>query len=176
MSRTSRAESTFEALVNAYSADLYRYAYWLCKDSPLAEDLVQETFMRAWKSLDKLDKPESAKAWLFTILRRELSRHLGKQKMDLVALEQVAEDDPNLFHDGQLGKVETWALRQALKQVEPQYLEPLLLQVIGGYSCDEIGEMIAAKKGAVMTRLCRARQQLRQLLLDEKPTKMRLVK
>ncbi len=172
----SRAESTFEALVNAYSSDLYRYAYWLCKEQPLAEDLVQETYMRAWKSLDKLDKLESAKAWLFTILRRELSRHLGKQRMDLVALDHVTEEDPNLFHDGQLGKVETWVLRQALKKIEPQYLEPLLLQVIGGYNCDEIGEMIAIKKGAVMTRVCRARQQLRQLLLDDNPTKLRLVK
>jgi len=172
----SRAESTFEALVNAYSTDLYRYAYWLCKEVQLAEDLVQETFMRAWKSLDKLDKPESAKAWLFTILRRELSRHLGKQKMDLVALEGLAEDAPGLFHDSEMGQVEAWALRQALKKIDPQYLEPLLLQVIGGYSCDEIGEMMDAKKGAIMTRVSRARQQLRQLLLNDSPTKMRLVK
>lgn len=176
MSRMSRAESTFEALVNAYSTDLYRYACWLCKEPQLAEDLVQETFMRAWKALDKLDKPESARAWLFTILRRELSRHLGKQKMDLVALESVVEDDPNLFHDSSQGKVEAWALRQALKKIEPQYLEPLLLQVIGGYRCDEIGEMMAVKKGAIMTRVSRARQQLRELLLNEPPTKMRLVK
>ncbi len=172
----SRTESTFEALVNAYSTDLYRYAYWLCKDPQLAEDLVQETFMRAWKALDKLDKPESAKAWLFTILRRELSRHLGKRNKDLITLEQVEVDDPNLFVDEQLGKVESWVLRQALKQIDPQYLEPLLLQVIGGYSCEEIGEMFAVKKGAIMTRVCRARQQLRKQLVNDPPTKMRLIK
>ena len=172
----NRAESTFEALVNAYSTDLYRYAYWLCKEVQLAEDLVQETFMRAWKALDKLDKPESARAWLFTILRRELSRYLGKQKMDLVGLDSVVEDDPNLFHGTDLGDVEVWALHQALKKIEPQYLEPLLLQVIGGYRCEEIAEMMAVSKGAIMTRVSRARQQLRQLLLNEPPTKMRLVK
>jgi len=172
----NRAESTFEALVNAYSADLYCFAFWLCKETQLAEDLVQETFMRAWKSLDKLDKPESAKAWLFTILRRELSRHLGKQKMDLVAIEHVVADDPGLIEDIGPGKVEAWMLRRALRKIEPQYLEPLLLQVIGGYSCDEIGEIMAVKKGAIMTRVSRARQQLRQLLTDEPPTKMRLVK
>ena len=172
----SSAELTFEALVNAYSTDLYRYAYWLCKEAPLAEDLVQETFMRAWKSLSKLDKPESAKAWLFTILRRELSRYLGKQKLELVALENVVENDPSLCNDEQLGKVEVWVLQRALKRMDPLYMEPLLLQVIGGYACDEIGEMFGIGKGAVMTRVCRARQLLRQELLADPKPKMRVVK
>jgi len=171
----SNLELTFEALVNAYSTDLYRYAYWLCKDAALAEDLVQETFMRAWKSINKLDKPESAKAWLFTILRRELSRHFGKQKMDLVALDHL-EAESGLTIDEHPGKVENWALQRALKKIEKQYLQPLLLQVIGGYSCGEIGEMLEIKKGAVMTRVCRARQQLRQELGKEPQPIMRVIK
>lgn len=61
----------YEALVRAYHRDLFRYAYWLCKDKSIAEDLVQETCLRAWKSLDSLQDEKAAKSWLITILRRE---------------------------------------------------------------------------------------------------------
>jgi len=64
----------FEQLVSAYANDLYRYAYWLCKQPTLAEDLVQETFARAWKSIESLKDEKAAKAWLITILRRENAR------------------------------------------------------------------------------------------------------
>jgi RNA polymerase sigma-70 factor (ECF subfamily) len=49
----------YEALVRALHADLYRYAYWLCHEKQVAEDLVQETFLRAWRALDSLkdEKP-----------------------------------------------------------------------------------------------------------------------
>ena len=64
--RSSTAVSTrqqqFEALVRAHSGELYRYAYWLCGESALAQDLVQETFLRAWRSLDALRETVAAKA------------------------------------------------------------------------------------------------------------------
>ncbi len=52
----------YEALVRAWHKDLYRYAYWLCKDPHIAEDLVQETCLRAWRSLDSLADDNAAKA------------------------------------------------------------------------------------------------------------------
>ena len=64
----------YEALVRAYSTDLYRYGYWLCHDRHVAEDLVQETFLRAWRSLESLKDETAAKSWLITILRRENAR------------------------------------------------------------------------------------------------------
>ena len=167
---------TFEALVNAYSADLYRYAYWLCKEANLAEDMVQETFMRAWKSLHQLEKPESAKSWLFTILRRELSRHLDRQKLELVALDNINDNEPALIDSLEFDRIEIWALQRALKKIEYLYLEPLLLQIIGGYSCEDIGQMLGIKTGAVMTRVSRARQQLRHELSSESTAKLRVVK
>ena len=170
------ADLTFEALVDAFSADLYRYAYWLCREASLAEDLVQETFMRAWKALDKLENPESAKAWLFTILRRELSRYLGKQKAELISLDALVDSENLVAVDEAFSKVEVWALQQALKSVPQHYLEPLLLQVVAGYSCDEIADIMNIKSGAVMTRVCRARQQLRQTLLSGRSTIKRVEK
>ncbi|MDO7657213.1 MAG: RNA polymerase subunit sigma, partial [OM182 bacterium] len=64
----------YEKLVASLYQDVYRYGFWLCKSQPLAEDLVQETFLRAWRSLDSLKNDNAAKAWLFTILRRENAR------------------------------------------------------------------------------------------------------
>src|SRR5487761_2123464 len=64
----------FEALVRAHSGELYRYAYWLCGQAALAEDLVQETLLRAWKGLEALREADAARGWLYTILRREHAR------------------------------------------------------------------------------------------------------
>lgn len=148
----------FEALVGAYAADLNRYAYWLCRQRELAEDLVQETFMRAWKSLDSLQDYTAAKSWLITILRREMARHFERRQLDLTSLdddvmEQIAIESAD--------PTEIILLRQAMADLPLEYREPLLLQVIGGYSCDEIATELGIKPGAVMTRLFRARQKLR---------------
>lgn len=165
------AHLTFEALVNAYSADLYRYAYWLCKDAQLAEDLVQESFMRAWRALDQLQNPQAAKAWLIKILRRELARHLGKREVNILPLEDVA-DSHEMQHETGFGEVEAWLLHRALKHLPEHYLEPLILQVVAGYSCDEIASLLDTSTGAIMTRVCRARMQLRsELLHDDEQTK-----
>lgn len=55
-------QTKYEALVHALHGDIYRYAYWLCRDPQVAEDLVQETFLRAWKSIDSLLDDKAAKA------------------------------------------------------------------------------------------------------------------
>jgi len=159
----SARQSQFEALVNAYSSDLYRYAVWLCRDSTQAEDLVQETFARAWKALDSLNDHRAAKGWLITILRREFARICERSSRDPLhmgdgEIENVSGPEPGD------AKPETVALRRALLKLGIEYREPLLLQVIGGYSGEEIAVMLEIKPGAVMTRLFRARQQLRQAL------------
>ncbi|MCK7500643.1 MAG: sigma-70 family RNA polymerase sigma factor [Comamonadaceae bacterium] len=61
----------FESMVRAYSRDLYRFAWWLCRDRAQAEDLVQETFARAWKAWHTLRDERAVKGWLFAILRNE---------------------------------------------------------------------------------------------------------
>lgn len=153
----------FEALVHAYSADLYRYAFWLCKDKALTEDIVQETFIRAWKALDKLQDAKAVKAWLITILRREMARSFKRK-----ATFDLPLDDIEHFENSTgLDNINTIALRQAVAKLPEEYREPLLLQVIGGYSCTEIAEILNIKPGAVMTRTFRARQKLRLILGDE---------
>lgn len=161
-------QTRFEALVNALSADLYRYALWLCRNQTRAEELVQETFLRAWRSLDTLRDEKAAKGWLITILRREHARGYERYVPDMDP--EVDPDD--LAGNSEAATPETLALRRAIAMLSEDYREPLLLQVLGGYSCDEIGGLLKLSRGAVMTRLFRARQKLRLILEGDENTKV----
>jgi RNA polymerase sigma-70 factor, ECF subfamily len=154
-------ESRFESMVRAYSADLYRFAYWLCRDRPLAEDLVQEGFARAWKSWDSLQDEGAVKAWLFTILRREHARLYERKQFEL---EELELDELMACGTDGIGQLE---MREALFKLPATYREPLMLQTLGGFSGREIGAILEINEAAVMTRLTRARQALRKLIEPE---------
>ncbi len=157
----------FDQTVRAYSADLYRYAWWLCRDRFTAEDLVQETFARAWKNWDSLADLGAVKSWLITILRNERARLYERKRLD------ISDDDPQDLelpsHERPGDHLE---LEQLVGELPPAYREPLVLQVLGGYDCREIAEMLGTTEGAVMTRLTRARQALRAHLSE--PAKARV--
>lgn len=156
-------EELFEQTVRAYSADLYRYAYWLCRDRFNAEDLVQETFVRAWKSRHTLREPSATKAWLLTILRNEYARLGSGARLKLVDdLEMEALDLPSSYRPGS-----DMELEQLVAVLPVTLREPLALQVLGGFGCIEIAAMLGLTVGAVMTRLTRARQALRAHLAAE---------
>ena len=161
-------EQSFESMVHAYSKDLYRYGYWLSKDSAIAEDLVQETFLRAWRAIDSLNDAKAAKSWLFTILRRENARRFEKKSAQ-AELTSLDDEMVEIFAtvDDDFASIDNMAVRAAIRQIPTSYSEPLVLQVIGGYSCEEIAAIIDVKPGAVMTRVFRARQKLRKILEDD---------
>ena len=158
-------DARFEALVNACAVDLYRYACWLCGSSTVAEDLVQETFLRAWKGLDGLKEHRLAKSWLITILRRENARRFERRQplsrtTDAVELETLPDPGPR--------SVDRMILRRALESLPPEYREPLVLQVLGGFSGEEIARILDLKPGTVMVRLFRARQKLRKWAAEDR--------
>jgi len=159
-------QKQFEALVEAYSPDLFRFAYWLCRDRTVAEDLVQETFMRGWKSLASLRDADAAKSWLITILRRENARRFERKQLESVSLEDI-DLERTAGVDAGFGKIDSLVLRQALGELPADYREPLLMQVLGGFSAEEIAGMTESTAGAVTTRLFRARQKLRKRLTGE---------
>jgi len=161
-----KRDNEFDALVNAYSADIYRFTYWLCKDASLAEDMTQETFARAWKALDNLLDPKAAKAWLITIARREIARHFAKNRVETVNIQDISLDQ--LGAESDLSQHDKLAIHEAIGSLGNEYREPLLLQVLGGFSCKEIAHILDIKPGAVMTRVFRAKQQLRQTLDPDK--------
>lgn len=160
----SQRQQQYEALVRAHSGELYRYAYWLCGQEALAQDLVQETFLRAWRGLDSLRENVAAKAWLTTILRREHARLYERKPLPTTDIDELELDDgaPGPEHRG-----EDAVLRAAIARLEPKYREPLVLQVLGGFSCAEIARELEISEAAVMTQVFRARQKLRAMLDED---------
>ena len=86
----SHDRQDFEQTVRAYSPDLYRYAYWLCRDRHMAEDIVQESFARAWKAWSELRDFAQAKAWLMTIVRNECMRSFSRNHADVETSDERA--------------------------------------------------------------------------------------
>jgi RNA polymerase sigma-70 factor (ECF subfamily) len=149
--------TAFEKAVADCLDDLYRYAYWLCRDRWQAEDLAQETVLRAWRGWPGLREHRAVKGWLFTILYREFARNCGRKRLETVSDDELRIDpqdhvDPALAID----------LDRALRSLSEESRHALLLQVLGGFSCAEIANVLGSSEGAVMTRLTRARQALRR--------------
>lgn len=155
----AKRERDFEAAAGPYFNDLYRFAYWLARDRWRAEDLVQETLMRAWRNWSNLREPGALKAWLFTILRREFARGMTRPEVT-GPLDEEGQLEPGYDADPAPGL----DLRDAMRALPDASREALLLQVLGGFSCTEIATMLETTEGAVMTRLTRTRQTLRRAL------------
>lgn len=165
MSSESRRTARFNELAEAYGADLFRYALWICGNEALAKDLVQETYLRAWKALDKLNDPGAAKSWLITILRREFARTFERKVPKFTDLETVEVPEDSELEPAD--RLEIQLLRRNISRLAPKYREPLLLQVVMGYSCEEIALELDLSKSAVMTQLFRAREQLTQQIQSD---------
>jgi RNA polymerase sigma-70 factor (ECF subfamily) len=165
MTTETERNTRFEKLAREYSTDLYRYAMWICGNDALAKDLVQETFLRAWKALDSLKSEKAAKSWLITILRREYARTFERKVPKFTDIETVTvTEDDELEPDE---RVERQLLRKGMASLPSKYREPLLLQVVMGYSCAEISAQLGVSKSAVMTQLFRARELLKKKIQDD---------
>lgn len=152
----------FEALCLPFQADLYRFVYWLCRDRTLTEDVMQETWLRAWRSIDSLGDEKAARPWLLTIARRELARVFERKRFKTIDLDTAHE----IEHEGLAvtDRHEVDEMRRAIMRLDPTHREPLVLQVLLGYSTEEIAQHLQISLPAVLTRLYRARQILRKQL------------
>jgi RNA polymerase sigma-70 factor (ECF subfamily) len=158
-------QQRFDRLVAVYYMDMFRYAAWLCRDRSIAEEVVQEALLRAWKSLDALRDAAAAKQWLLTIVRRENARYFERRRLETVDIDNLTASQSALLAEAPNEELND--LREAIYGLEDEYREPLVLQVLMGYSTNEIAEMMGLKQGAVLTRLHRARLKLKDKAADE---------
>jgi RNA polymerase sigma-70 factor (ECF subfamily) len=155
----------FSALIEPLRADLYRFALWLARDRQIAEEVVQETLLRAWRSLSSLQDEHAAKHWLLTIARREHARLYERKRHETVNLDDlISVESPMLASEHNPPDDEVHTVRRAIFNLEEEYREPLVLQVLMGYTTEEIATHMNLNQGAVLTRLFRARNRLRAQL------------
>lgn len=151
----------FERLVSRHWRDLHTYAYRLSGNRHTAEDLVQESLTRAWRSIDKLQNQKAAKGWLYTILRRENARRFERYQPIRSDVDTEELGAKRSTYDT---STEAFVLRRAIRELPSEYREPLILQVLHGYSQQEIASRLGLTSAGVGTRLFRARQKLRAAL------------
>jgi RNA polymerase sigma-70 factor (ECF subfamily) len=145
---------------------LYGYAMVLTRNHAQAEDLVQETYVRAIRAMERLRAHSNMKGWLFTILRNiwlnELRRvRNGPQLVDIA--ESVVEPSRN-SHDLYVSKMESEQVRAAIQELSVEFREIILLREYEELSYQDIASVLDCPVGTVMSRLGRARAKLRALL------------
>jgi RNA polymerase sigma-70 factor (ECF subfamily) len=156
----AKRRQRFDESIAVHHRDMYRYAAWLSRDRSIAEDVVQEALLRAWRSLDALRDDASAKQWLLTIVRRENARYFERKRLETVDIDNLTASQAALLAEQTDDELDD--MRKAIFDLDDDYREPLVLQVLMGYSTSEIAEQMELKQGAVLTRLHRARAKLRE--------------
>jgi RNA polymerase sigma-70 factor (ECF subfamily) len=165
MIESGRGEATEEqlaSLLESFRPDLMRFAFWLARDRAVAEDVVQETMLRAWRARSELRNSAALRPWLLTIVRRENARLHERKRLPTVDLDEVvASQDIGLALND--AGPEIADLRRAILALPDEYREPIVLQVLGGFSTGEIAKELGLTVPAVLSRLFRARNKLRQM-------------
>ncbi len=143
------------------------FAISLTRNPATADDMVQDTLVKAWTNIDKFEPGTNLRAWLFTILRNTYysSRRKAKREVadiDGIHTEAMAEKPA---HDGRLQMND---FRAAFAQLNDEQREALLLVGASGFSYEEAAEMCGCAIGTIKSRIGRARQRLAELMeLDE---------
>lgn len=160
---------------------LYRVAYAWCHDASLAEDLAQETVEKALRNASQVRDPGRLKGWLYRILANCLRDHY-RARREHEDLERFADSIPDAGPNPEEVHARmqvTTRVRQTIAQLPLGQRQVVILVDLEGCSYAEVGEALEIPIGTVMSRLCRARQALRERLLgalDAQETRLRSVK
>ena len=185
----------FEAAAMPYLDPLYNAAYRMARNPQDAEDLVQETYLKAYKYYDKFEEGTNLKAWLFKILKNTFINSYRKKqqsppKADFADIEEsfetILRDDSGQARTPEeelLEKVLDEDVQHAIEELPHDYRMVVLLADLEGFSYKEIADILEIPVGTVMSRLYRGRRLLEEALLkyarghgyirDGEPAKMR---
>jgi RNA polymerase sigma-70 factor (ECF subfamily) len=161
----------FEELAMPLFDQLYNFAHWLTQDGPEAEDLVQETYVKALRGIAGFQLGTNFRAWMFRILRNTFltsrtglaSTSISDEEVDFDNIASAAPDAESVL----IAQADRNTVRDALSQLPLRFREILLLCEVEEMSYEEIAQVLAVPPGTVMSRLHRARRALRALLVQE---------
>ncbi len=156
------ARALVAELFDCHHSAIFAYLYRLCGAREWAEDLLQETFLRAFNARQRLPHVANRRAWLYRIATNVAFTALRRQRR-FIWLPWRHTDDPALSRPDageQVGRGN--AVERALATLPPDQRALLLLHNHHGFSMSELAEALAIREGAVRTRLCRARERFRR--------------
>lgn len=149
------AEARYNAWVHEHYRFLLRSAWALTGSRAVAEDVVQDCFAAAWRFREQLKQAESARAWLFQIMRRHAYRHMAPATVSLDGDELPEQAAPDAGLDDKLDVV------KALARIAPIHREVLVLYYFDDMPTAQMAEALEVAPGTVLSRLARARDALR---------------
>jgi RNA polymerase sigma-70 factor, ECF subfamily len=159
-------EPAFRDQMLAAVPSLRAFAISLSGSHDRADDLVQDTLMRAWKNVDRFEPGTNLNAWLFTILRNLFHSEYRKRKREV--------EDPEGVHAARLAtrpeqgaRLDFEDFQRALAKLQPDQREALLLVGAEGFSYEEAAKICNVAVGTVKSRVNRARKKLEELLSFE---------
>lgn len=172
---TEPSNSIFSRAALEHIDALYGFALILTRDQAEAQDLVQETYLRAVRAFGSLMPDSNLKSWLFAIMRNIWINQLRRTRSGPRFVELDAEEadraqwldrmanDPHVVY---LRKLEREEVHAAIERLPRRYREIIVLRDLEGFSYQQIANILECPAGTVMSRLGRAREKLRRLLSD----------
>jgi RNA polymerase sigma-70 factor (ECF subfamily) len=165
------ADSDFERQAVTHLDALYNFAVYLTRNPPEAEDLVQETYARAFRFSHRFEPGTHLRAWLFQILRNTfLTFYRLRERETAVAEDGVPDWDTPMFHDApdeDSGAMDAHTdLERAMRHLPEEFRTVLLLAEVEGLPLEEVARVMACPVGTVKSRIFRAKERLRILLRD----------
>ncbi|QVL34619.1 RNA polymerase sigma factor [Telmatocola sphagniphila] len=164
-------KSAFTSLVNTYWDRLYRWLVQVTRDSHAAEDLAQETFLKAFSRLDRFTAGSNFRAWIFRIAHNNwvnLQRVNRKQKAELP--EELSEWEPGPDQRAQ-DRDDLRSLLNDVAKLAPDFRAAIMLRAEGELSFKEIGEVMGVPEETARWRVFKARQRLVQMQEERENSK-----
>ncbi len=172
-------QAAYRELLRRYERPIFALVYRMVRDRTLAEDLAQESFIRAFNAIHSYNPRYKFSSWIFKIANNHTIDHLRKKRLDTVSIDgsphastsedvaqtrivvEATDETPEAYVEHrELGSL----IEQAIGELRPEYRNVVLLRHVEGYSYDEIAEILDLPLGTVKTYLHRARGELKSLL------------
>ncbi|WP_416798782.1 RNA polymerase sigma factor [Ciceribacter azotifigens] len=164
MDRERSAEETgFKRDMLAALPNLRAFAVSLTGRHHLADDLVQDTIVKAWAKQDHFEPGTNMKAWLFTILRNEFYSQMRKRGREVADTDGVFTSQL-ATHPQQYGSLDLQDFRKALEQLPPDQREAIILVGASGFAYEEAADICGCAVGTIKSRINRARNKLQEIL------------
>lgn len=161
-------EEAFVLIYEHFAPQVHRYIYRLVGSLEQADDITQDTFLRAFQGISKIAADSNVSAWLYRIASNAAFDVLRRRKLItwMPIHEESDKSDEFTSEDFTPQVIESDIVRRAVAEMPPALAVCLVLRSVEGFSCEEIAEILKIPKGTVFSRLARARESFQQIYTD----------